>query len=157
MDATTIAITTDLVGWGLWFILTRQLAAKAPGAEWITVDYYVSTTLLALSTVCTIAGAFLSDPVLVTRVAVPLLLAGLGILVVRSWRGAARTVRLQYTSDAEAARPAAQQKDPPQQWETITAPAPTPRQPAKAPRPPAQPPIFSDPLIRDIESRRMTA
>lgn len=156
MDAQTTAITIDLVGWFLWFLLTRQLTKEGATVEgWITVDYTVSTALLAGSTLCTLAGAFVADPLAVTRVGTILAIAGLGVLVVRQLRSA-RTVRLQYTSDAaQAPQPAPQ---PAQQWTTVTAPPPsTSRKTRPAPAPTAAGSIFTDPLIRDIESRRMTA
>ena len=148
MDAQTIAITLDLAGWGLWFALTRLLtAADKPVEGWITVDYTVSTALLAGSTFCTVAGAFLADPVLLTRIGVLLAIAGLGALAVRHLRSA-RTVRLQYTSDAAQAPQAAQ-------WTTVTTPPPAARRSRPAPAQAGG--IFTDPLIQDIEARRMTA
>lgn len=148
-----MAITIDLVGWGLWFFLTRQLtAAGKPVEGWITVDYTVSTALLALSTLCTVSGAFLADPAQVAAVGVFLALAGLGALAVRQVRSARTT--LHYTSDAAQA-PAPQPKPAPAQWTTVTAPPPAARKARPAPAQAGG--IFTDPLILDIESRRMTA
>lgn len=164
MDAQTIAITIDLVGWGLWAFLTRQLTADEAEA-WITVDYYISTLLLALSTLCTVAGAFLSQPEAFASIAVPAALLALAALIIRNLRGGARTLRMQYTSDAQAAprpKPAAKPAKPARPagdgWQTMTAPPPasgSARRPAPAQS--QQGTIFDDPLIRDIESRRMTA
>jgi hypothetical protein len=155
MDATTIAITIDLVGWLGWFALTRRLTSGA-AYQWITVDYYVSTTLLALSTLCTVAGAFFSQPEMFASVAVPAALLGLAILAWRTVRGGARTLRMQYTSDTQAA-PAASRPRPAGGWQTVTAPPPASGQ-ARRPAPATQRgTIFDDPLIKDIESRRMPA
>jgi len=148
MNIETLAIAIDMVGWGLWAILTRQLAGK--GLErWISVDYYLSPLLLAASTACTAASLVLSQPELFARVAVPVALGGMAILIGRNLRNGARTLRMQYTSSTQAvdaatapAAPAAQRG-----WRTVTTPPP-----ARAPRGTGS--LFSDPLIRDIEARR---
>lgn len=145
MNIETLAIAIDMVGWGLWAILTRQLAGK--GLErWISVDYYLSTLLLAASTACTAASLVLSQPELFARVAVPVALGGMAILIGRKLRNGARTLRMQYTSSTQAVdaatAPAAQRS-----WRTVTTPPPS-----RAPRGAGS--LFSDPLIRDIEARR---
>lgn len=106
MNPTTIAIGVDLAGWVMWFALTRLLAQGAV-EKWITVDYYASTVLLTLSTLCTVAGAFLGDPVLVTQISVPLLIIGLGILAWRSLGAGGRATRMQYAAAAATQQQAA--------------------------------------------------
>lgn len=142
MDATTIAITIDLVGWLGWFALTRHIFRWGLAYPWIAVDYYISTTLLALSTLCTVSGAYFTDPTLAASVGAPLALAAVGWLTWRALRHGARGPRqVRYTSDAE--------------WETVTTPPPPrPRAVQPAPQRPRGG-IYDDPLIMDIESRRM--
>lgn len=160
MDELNIALTIDLAGWLLWFLLTRQLARGGNIERWITADYYISTVLLALSTICAILAALLDRPALVGGIAVPLLFVGLTILVVRNLRNGARVRRMQFAAAAAQPQPQApQQAQPqPQHWQTMTAPPPASgRTRRPAPVQPQRGNIFSDPLIQDIESRRMTA
>lgn len=168
MDELNIALTIDLAGWLLWFLLTRQLARGGDIERWITADYYISTVLLALSTICAILAALLDRPALIGGIALPLLFVGLTILVVRNLRNGARVRRMQFAAAAAQPQPQAQQQaqpqrqpqrqPQPQQWQTMTAPPPANgRARRPAPVQPQQGNIYSDPLIQDIESRRMTA
>ena len=81
----TVAIAIDIVGWLLWWMLTSMLASKKAD-NWVTVDYYISTALLGLSTVCSALAMLLEQPALLTGIAVPLTLIGLTALAVRALR-----------------------------------------------------------------------
>lgn len=144
MDWTMLtAIGVDLVGWGLWFPLTHLISRDGPRDNWVSVDYAVSTALLGLSTTCTVLALLLEQPALLTGVAVPVAVVGLTMLAVRSLRSQVRTRAGSYTSDATRA------PNPRRQWRTATAPPGVGRAGMGVGD------IFSDPLIRDIESRRM--
>jgi hypothetical protein len=136
------AISIDLVGWFLWFLLTHMLSKGGSRSEWVTWDYYISTALLGLSTVSTISGALLDQPALVGGLALPLALIGLTVLAVRALRGQKRS-QASYTSDTQ------QVAVPAGKWTVREAPRATARPSAAS--------MWTDPTIMDIEARRMPA
>jgi hypothetical protein len=149
MDMLITAIWIDIIGWGLWFLLTWSLSRKPSDNQLLTWDYQLSTLLLALSSLCSAAATLLERPVLLWGAAVPLVTLGLTILAIRSLRNQARGRPL-FASDVEAAEVPAKGK----RFRTMTTPPSGGLRPAMAT---AGSSIYADPLIRDIESRRMPA
>jgi hypothetical protein len=146
MDGLTYSIMQDVVGWVLWFVLTHQLSKKAADKRdsWVTVDYTISTALLGLSTVCTALAMLLDRPQLLWGIAVPAMIIAITLLAIRG---------LRKPKTAAATMAAETQQAQPGQWSVRKAPA---AKPVSRPRSTVAD-MFNDPLIMDIEARRMPA
>ena len=146
MDGLTSSILQDVVGWGLWFLLTHRLSKTAPDKRdsWVTVDYTISTALLGLSTVCTALAMLLDRPQLLWGIGMPAMIVAITVLAIRG---------LRKPKTAAATMAAETQQAQPEQWSVRKAPAAKPARPARS----TVADMFNDPLIMDIEARRMPA